>query len=510
MKAIRLFYSRFNLNSTQVQRGKCEKTLMHSLRIKSAETKDLEWKDELAGENLIWLGGKVQKLSGFNEEDKLELLYSIAPKPPVRYKRKHQSNRRKYKPKIKKAIQSEVRKGHIEAADFMTKILNYDDEKFISYSKLKQFKALKMTRKNQRIKMLETYLESHNLLCHSPPNENALYLQEGLFKIPHQWGIGTDILAKESYITVVKDFLSSHFSDYPIEMIVCHHDERLLEEDTGGHSHYFLSGRNSKTGDYDLHKTQIKTVNDYIKKYGDTDDRLPEDAKLNRKQAQVFGEYFQRMFYDYINENLLMPKGIVAEFAPETERQSQERKMINRESKLPKRQRSHNMKSREAEVAQSRLDELLAYQQAEEKNLSNLRDDITLEQKQLQVELAKTKEANELFQYFSTEAQVKSDELKAVETDLDRLSYYSERLNNQAVDTVVEICKDLYVRTATRGLGLDKKAEKYALDILDNYKLLLSPAGRVICEVAAKALKDDLLKIANDDGGQLEQEIKVD
>ncbi len=493
-----------------MQRGKCEKTLMHSLRIKSAQTKDLEWQDELAGENLIWLGGKVQKLSEFNGDDKLELLYSIAPKPPVRYKRKHQSNRRKYKSKVKKAIRSEARKGHKEAADFMASILDYDDEKFISYAKLEQFKALKMTRKNQRIKMLETYLESHNLLCNSPANENALYLQEGLFKIPHQWGIGTDIIPKESYITAVRDFLSKYFTDYPIEMIVCHHDERSLEEDTGAHSHYFLSGRSSKTGRYDLHKTQIKVVNKYIKQHGDIDDRLPENAQLNRIQAQVFGEYFQRMFYDYVNQNLLTTKGIVAEFAPETERQSQERKMINRESKLPKRKRSYNMKSREAEVAQSRLDELLAYQQAEESKLNVLRVNITSEQEQLKIELAKIKEANELLRYFSSQAQLKSDELKAVEAELDRLSYYSERLNNQAIDAVVNICKDLYVRTANLGLGLDRKAEKYAVDILENYKLLLSPAGRAICEVAAQALKDDLLDIANSGGSQLEQEIKVD
>jgi len=509
MKAIHMFYRRFNFNSTLPQRGKCKTSLMHSLRLKKNNTKKFQWDDQLADENLIFLGGKVQKLSDFSEDDKLELLYSITPNPPVRNKRKHQNTRRKYKLKLRKAIESEIKKGHIEAANFMRLILTFDDNKFISYAKLEQFKAFDMTRKNQRIKMLETYIESHNLLTKSVPNENAVYVQEGLFLIPHQWGIGTDVINKESYITIVRDFLLHHFADYPIETIICHHDERSLNENTGAHSHYFLSGRNNKTGCYDLHKTQIKIVNAYIKQHGDIDDRLPDDGQLNRMQSKVFGEWFQHMFYDFINEKLLRPKGLIAVFSDETVRKSVQRRKMNQESKLPKSERSYNYQSRQIEIEKNILNELFASRQKEETVLSHLRDDINSEKNRLETVLAQKQEVSEQLILLNQKARENTEEIQAYEIEIDKLILYSTGLNNEETNTVLGICKALYVRTAASERGLDETARKYALDILASYQRLLRPQARAICEAAARALDDDLLNIAKGDECQFQQDIEL-
>ncbi len=90
--------------------------------------------------------------------------------------------------------------------------------------------------------MLQIYLDSHNALSKAVPNENSVYVQEGLFKFPLKWGITTDVVSKQMYIDVVKDFLTKHFSEYEIKCIVWHHDARELDDDVGAHSLYFLSG----------------------------------------------------------------------------------------------------------------------------------------------------------------------------------------------------------------------------------------------------------------------------
>lgn len=274
--------------------------------------------------------------------------------------------------------------------------------------------------------MLEIYLKSHNALHQSVDNENAVFVQEGLFKIPHQWGIGTDVIAKTEYITVLRDFLQYYFPDYKIEAIVCHHDERALGEDTGCHPHYFLSGRNRKTGAYDLHKQQISVINNYISRLGEKNDRFPADCILTYKQAQIFGEYFQNLFFDFINHNLLAKKDLVAEFADETVRKSDERKEMNRQSKLPKAQRSHNLATRQAEVAQKRLNELIESEQREQ---------------------AKIKRASESLDDIANTIKEKNDEIEQLEQKLSSLADHVEQLGVDAASILSGVCCERYLST---------------------------------------------------------------
>jgi hypothetical protein len=493
MNAIRLFYSRFNYNSTTKGRGKCEKSLMHTLRILLEALQELDWKEELVDENLIWINDEIHKLSDFSEDEKYELLYKVAPKPKMRDKKKHQNNRRKYKLKLKKAIASEAENGNKEASDFMKEILQFDDSKFISYSRLEKFEKLEMSRKNQRLQMLRIYIESHNLLSNSVDNENSVYVQEGIFRIPHRWGVGTDVVTKEDYINIVRDFLTENFTNYPIETIVCHDDERLLEENTGAHSHYFLSGKNEKTGDYDLHKAQIKAVNRYIKQFGDIDDRLPDNGKLNRKQSGVFGEYFQRMFYDYTNKHLLISKGLVAEFSPETERQSQERKMINRESKLPKRLRSHNMYSREAEILSSRLDDLKERICAENDELKLLDNNLEQQKEALEFNDTQIEEAKLVLEHYINQAQLSFEESMQQEERLNKLTEQVEVLDTKTGNAIADICRKIYSVSALRDRGLDAKAQKFIEQILIEFSSLEPSLLNNVCGAAARAINEEAL-----------------
>jgi hypothetical protein len=135
----------------------------------SAE-KTLEWQDELVDENLIWRDSKIQKLAHLSKSEKLDILHSIAPSRSVNYKKTHQNNRRKYKVKLKKAIESQLSKGHVNIANLMSELLSYDDTAFIPDTLLEKLKKLEMTRKKQRINMLQIYIKSHNILSQNVKN----------------------------------------------------------------------------------------------------------------------------------------------------------------------------------------------------------------------------------------------------------------------------------------------------------------------------------------------------
>ncbi|MFA0350727.1 hypothetical protein AB4486_27880, partial [Vibrio sp. 10N.222.55.C6] len=138
-----------------------------------------------------------------------------------------------------------------------------------------------------------------------------------LFKIPHQWGVGTDVISLEEYVSFTSQFLMEYFPDYEVKAVIGHDDERSVDVKTGAHAHYYLSGRNNQTGKYDLRKTQIKVVNEYIKRTAPDTKLLPDDGKLTRKLSQKFGRYFQKMLFDYANQHLFVDKGLVAKLAPE-------------------------------------------------------------------------------------------------------------------------------------------------------------------------------------------------
>jgi hypothetical protein len=501
MKAIRMFHRRINFNSTTTQRKKCESSLSHTLRltidesknVNKGESKKMQWREELADENIIYINDKNHQLSDLTDDDKKALLFDIAPPLHVGNRKKLQDNRRKYKLKIKKAIESESRKGNNKAADFMREIITFSDNKHISFSKLERFENLISTRMKQRVKMLQTYLDSHNALANAVPNENSVYVQEGLFKFPLKWGITTDVVSKQMYIDVVKDFLTKNFSEYEIKCIVCHHDERQLVEDVGAHSHYFLSGQNSHTGHFDLHKKQISVVNQFIKDNGDKIDALPDDSQLNLKQTTVFGEYFQRMFYQHVNKTLLNPLGIIATFADATEKKSEQRKQMNREVKWPKALRKSNLDNRSNELAKKRLDELQQQIIGERSELGLIDESLEKQQTSLDLKKSQLEEATYLFKYYTTQVQMLSEDLEEHEVHLNELTEQIQTLDNKGGNAIADICRRIYSVSALRDRGLDAKAQEFIEQILKEFASLEPSILNNVCGAAARAINEGSL-----------------
>ncbi|MEZ8655364.1 hypothetical protein AB6D60_15385 [Vibrio splendidus] len=490
---IRQFCGKYNYTSQSESRLKCEASLKHSLRItstlpdsqaKAKPTKKLEWNEALSANNLIWCNGKLSQLDTWSEETRMELLYRIAPVPRIHNQKKLQTQHRQYQLKMKKAITSELKKDNNEAAEFLQAVLDTDGH--VSYSKIERFGKLNMQRKKQRIKMLETYLNAHNQVHRRAPT-NAVYLQEGILKVPHQWQVGSDTVSLKEYIELTRKFLTYHFPQYPIEAIIGHDDERSVEQDTGCHPHYFLSGRNSETGEFDLHKRQIQVVNEYIRHVYSVDGFFPKDSKLSREESRDFGRFFQKMVKGFVNEHLFHAKGLNVAFAPETERQSERRQEMNREASLPKSERSYNYHTHQLELIQDKI-ELTEKQHV---NLVN-------KQKKVEQELTLLTNNAVQEQIRLSQLQVERDtmqiEVSDLKTESSRLTSLSQNLTQALVPKLVDIFKKVLLSINAKDKGVMKKQSEYLASAL-NSTLDLPPelADKMADEIALLQESDNQL-----------------
>ncbi len=453
-------YRRINYTSRYASRSKCEASLKHSLRLlltlagtmtKAKKAKKLEWNNELSDNNLIWRNGKLSQLNQWSQDDRLELLYQLAPAPRIHNQKTLQTQHRQYRLKLKKAIASETKKGNVEAAEFLQTVLN--TEGYVPYSRIEKFGRLTMQRKNQRIKMLDTYLNAHNQLEHRAPT-NAVYLQEGFLKVPHRWGVGSDTLSLAEYIEFTHKFLTHYFPEYPIQAIIGHDDERNPEQNTGCHPHYFLSGRNSETGKYDLHKRQIQVVNEYVARELSVTDFFPKDGKLSWQESQDFGRFFQMMVKDFANEHLFHPKGLNVIFAPESEKRSERRKRINREASLPKSERSYNYYTHQLELVLDKVE------QAEKRHARLLNEEEQTAQHLTQLNDDKDQVSNDLSQ-LQFKRDVVQHELSELEAEKTRLTTLTQELTQAVVSKLGEVFKSILIALNAKDKNLLKKQTEY-------------------------------------------------
>ena len=462
MKTIRHLFRRINHTSIPVKRIQCEHSIAHSLRIspptgeKKAEA--LEWNSALKMNNLILVNEKISRLDDWPVNLRLELLYQCAPQPKLRNQNQLQEQQRKYRLKLKKAIESERTNGNVQAADFLQQI--FAAKGYVSYSKIEQFSRLPMQRKNQRMNMLKTYLNAHNQL-RDRPCANAVYLQEGIFFFFYKWDVNQNTLDLEEYMRFTEKFLKAHFPVYPILAIVGHDDERTPEQQTGHHPHYFLSGKNAETGEYDLHKRQIKVVNAFIQQNYPKDELLPADGKLTRKQSKVFGEYFQKMARDYANEHLFDPKELHVELSPEAERKSAKRKQMNREAKLAKWEREFNYQTYQLELTQQKI--VKAKTQLEE-----FEDAGNTAQLQLMAHNADivTKQ-NEITQLQDKQIALKL-ELSALHQEKNQLLTLTKELTTDVGNKLVTVFRELVLALNARDNNLKQKFTSYLLRISES------------------------------------------
>ncbi|HCE3407392.1 TPA: hypothetical protein NG605_004318 [Vibrio parahaemolyticus] len=341
-RAIRLFHRHINFNSTSAKRKSCMQSLRHSLRISpvAESVKQLEWNLELEDHNLLYRGGKLYNLKHLNDDQKWKVLLDIAPKPKIKNHTKHQTQHRQYRKKLKDAAKAERKRGNELAAECLERIVS--EKGMIKRTHIQDIHQVGFSRYKQRIGAIKRYVLAHNKLCNYPPSANNTVVQEGIFKIPHRWNVTSDDISLKDYVLTTKRFLDIYFPDHPIKAIVGHDDERNENEKTGLHTHYFLSGKNLKTGKYDLRKRQIIVVNEFLFKKGLKDQLLPINKDLTRQQSRALGHYWQCLVQDFINVQLLNSRNLHAEFTDETEKKTEQYQYMICQSKLPKSERDFN------------------------------------------------------------------------------------------------------------------------------------------------------------------------
>ncbi|MGF1908119.1 hypothetical protein L4C38_01610 [Vibrio kasasachensis] len=459
MKSIRFFHRRYNFTSNQKDRSRCERSLKHSLRIVTDvnSTKKPGWNENLSDANVIWINGDISLLDSLSDEHKIMRLYTTAPDPLIRGYTKIKTRHRQYRKKMKTAITAEYRNGNDTAAQFLEEIL--ESSGYVSYSKIDKFKMMEMSRKNQRVKMLETYLNAHNQ-TQSYPNLNCTFIQEGIFKIPHQWEVSNEQISLHEYVDFTVEFLTSHFPAYPIQLVIGHDDERSEKDSTGAHTHYFLSGRNKITGEFDLLKSQKVVVNQYIEKLGLKEKALPIDKNLSVEQQKFFGEMFQKMVFEYANERLFIQNDLIAELAPDTERRSKERQKMNQEAKRPKSEREYNYYNFMIERQQEQLLELNNQVMHTEEKLENSNNQLNF----LLGELLMLKgEQGEIQQ----ENDALSEQLQVLRAEKQTLLMTLRTFNDELVAKLTTFCCNFFMALHTSDLGYQEKAKRFLENTMD-------------------------------------------
>lgn len=514
MRAIRIFHRRFNYTSVPADRMKCEKSLRHSLRLITESIADslkaFEWNSNLSNNNLIWYEGGISSLDNYSPQEKMEVLYDIAPEPEIRNKSKLQNQQRQYRLKIKKAIASEEKLGHSEAATLLQQVL--DTKRFVDYETIEKLKLMPLNRPKQRIKMLYTYINAHNRLIYRVPSNKNLYVQEGIFKIPHKWQITSEIIELKTYIEFTRQFLTDHFPEYEIKAIFGHDDERLEEQNTGLHTHYFLSARKNLTNEYSLHKKQIEVVNKYLSDNGRSDEQLPEDGKMAYKQSRLFGHYFQQMFLDYTNKQLLNQRGLMAEFTDETEKKSDQYKKMNEQAKLPKADREFNFYNMQIEalnhkVAELQTDEsrilerrdvlipLLQQAESDLKSADSVLKNQNGELKKLQRKQSELKDDIEMlgYRYISMERsmETKISELAKVEEELAQAESNLAEVNSRTLKLLEKAIENAFIVILAKAKNNRSVAAKFMAKLADRVKLPIPSALRPVIDGSALLANDD-------------------
>lgn len=481
-RTIRLFHRHVNFSSTSKDRKKCEKSLKHSLRISppSDSVKQLEWNPELTSTNLLYRAGKLYRLNNqISDDQRWKVLLNIAPKPKLKMHSKYQTQHRQYRKKLKDAAKAERKLGNELSAKCLERIV--EEKGVIKRKHIQDIHQVGFSRYKQRIGAIRKYVIAHNKLCQYPPSANSTFVQEGIFKIPHQWEVTSDDISLREYVLTTKRFLESHFPEHPIKAIVGHDDERSENEKTGLHTHYFLDGKNQKTGEYDLRKRQILVVNEYLAKKKREDELLPVNKDLTRAQSKAFGHYWQCLVQDFMNTHLLNPKNLHAEFSDETEKKTEQYQYMIRQGKLPKSQRDFSYHTRlidklnlEIQVLKNEREDESMQLNVISTTLEELSDNLKAKALELeQLELKKhqfhqeLQEAAHRYIYLEECFEEKDAKLNHVEMLLAEKEAQFADIDTRMKQQMKEIILDAYMLMQARHKKFPKAAREFAQKISD-------------------------------------------
>lgn len=276
-------------------------SLNHSLR--TVMKRELEFNQALANRNYIILDNKIVQLDKLSIEQRQKIVNDIlgdihddisAHRDITQLK----DDRAKYAYKLKKILSKADEPDVLK--NLIKDVLEAKDS--LSPSLVNSVDSMSVKRAYDKKSALGKYISLHNEIVSA--NNNSLHksktvIQECFFKFPARNNVSE--VKPADYLKMIHGFHRKNFPEYPIKACVFHGDEVLSKDqiNNGVHPHIFISGKNSKTGQYDLVKTQLDLVNRYLKSKGE-----PEIKENSHKSAQKIGETYQKIVYEHVNKKL--------------------------------------------------------------------------------------------------------------------------------------------------------------------------------------------------------------
>lgn len=342
-----MIWKRMNYSGQQTRVNKTaglaqlRSSLSHSLRtIKKGE---LEFNEQLSKHNRIVYQGKIIALDSLSIDERKAIVNDIVNSVSADVNAhqditKFKNDRSKYASKLKTLVKKDN-----EPEELKTLIQSVLDENgAIDLSIVNTLDEMSLKRVNDKKSALTNYIELHNKIVNSADDlahKKKTVIQESFFKFPSHNNISE--VKPEDYLKIIHSFHRHYLPDYEVKACVYHGDEVLSKDDmkNGVHPHIFISGKNSKTGQYDLVNAQLQVVNKHLK---NTDRPALENNSF--QSAQKIGEAYQELVYQFVNKKLKeYGYSIEAAVSEKTIEHKQKIANIKKEQNKAKVSRSYNL-----------------------------------------------------------------------------------------------------------------------------------------------------------------------
>ncbi|SHO58723.1 hypothetical protein [Vibrio quintilis] len=290
---IKTFLKHKNLSTSQDDVN----TLNHNLQI------DLPADNR--GPALFLFDNKILSRASILESGRTKILCRMQPPAlPVNYSQlKRQKN--SYRNSIKKAIKVHKLKGHLTDAQWLNDFISIPDNDMMFESAIEP-QIINFTKpiKKNILKLITV----HNALVGTVPRRNVTFIQYGEVRLYLYPKNGILPISSEEFLNAVRNFLTASFPHYDIKLIGT--NETVVQH-TNKHTmilKYYLSGKNRKTGIFDLLKEQNKVVEQahnehFAHNKNDNFHRQPLDMRY-------LAQFHKRMLDVYLDKHLFQSKGL--------------------------------------------------------------------------------------------------------------------------------------------------------------------------------------------------------
>lgn len=432
VKNTTMLWKRMNYSA---QTGRVNKTaglsqlktsLNHSLR--TVMKRELEFNQALANRNYIILDNKIVQLDKLSIEQRQKIVNDIlgdihddisAHRDTTQLK----DDRAKYAYKLKKLLTKTDEPEELKR--LVSNVL--EAKETLDPSLSDNLTSMSLKRVNDKKNAISTYISLHNDIIAASNNSlhrSKTVLQECFFKFPARNKISE--VKPADYLKIIHGFHRKNFPNHPIKACVFHGDEVVSQDqiNNGVHPHIFISGKNAKTGKYDLIKSQLDFVNKHLKAAGE-----PEINENSYRSAQIIGETYQKIVYEHVNKKLKeFGYSIEASIHEKTAEHKAKIEKIKQDENKAKIFRNFNLLSQtEEEIKKGKIEETKLQNQITQKQNQVITLDKKMDVKQSKYEAATT----ELNDKFNQHKESLTTEIKQLTKSKNNLISYNDSLSKK-------------------------------------------------------------------------------